>query len=205
MKKNGFAPLVIILVIAILGVVGYFIYRGFSLPSPAKSQSPLPTVNSNPNTNKNNLDTNSTSCDIAWVNPVLPADGKIEPLFLKEAKINIGHKYEAIVRRKVIEGGYVSVDVVTYGLPVDNSPYYLYAVAVDVAKNICTQSNLGPLEKIPSVNSWGAGPFTLPVQNVNDAQLFVITEKGFGAKSSDQIKSLNDTSIILLGSYEANH
>jgi hypothetical protein len=45
----------------------------------------------------------------------------------------------------------------------------------------------------------------LPVQNVNDAQLFVITEKGFGAKSSDQIKSLNDTSIILLGSYEANH
>lgn len=39
MKKNGFAGLIIILVIAILGVVGYFIYQNFSFLLPQKTVS----------------------------------------------------------------------------------------------------------------------------------------------------------------------
>ena len=52
MKKNGFVPLLIILAIAILGVVGYFSYKGFPLKkqltnnplsSPSVVSSPMPT------------------------------------------------------------------------------------------------------------------------------------------------------------------
>lgn len=37
MKKNGFAPLIIILIIAILGVVGYFAYKNYYV----KTQTPV--------------------------------------------------------------------------------------------------------------------------------------------------------------------
>lgn len=48
MKKNGFTPLIIILVIAILGVVGCLVYRNYStqkiasLTTPASTQTPFP-------------------------------------------------------------------------------------------------------------------------------------------------------------------
>jgi len=45
MKKNGFAPLIIILVIAILGVVGYFTYKNFiNIPKPLSIPPPAATT-----------------------------------------------------------------------------------------------------------------------------------------------------------------
>ena len=198
MKKNGFAPILILLIIIFLGVAGYVAYNGIKSARPEMQFTPTPV-----DTNKSS-DTASgnSSCEIVWVNPVLPQQGKVEPLFLKDVK---GVGYEGIVRRQVEDGGYISVDLVTNSLPEGNSPYYLWAVAVDSNGNICSQSNLGSLGKISTTGSWGAGPFTLPLKNVNDAQLFVITQKGFGANGSDKISGLSDPAIILEGAYEDTH
>ena len=43
MKKNGFAPLIIILLIAILGAIGYFGYKGYSPQSPNIPQTYTPS------------------------------------------------------------------------------------------------------------------------------------------------------------------
>lgn len=52
MKKNGFAPLIIILVIAILGVVGYFGYKDYlSRPQPVNVVSPSLSTISDPTIN----------------------------------------------------------------------------------------------------------------------------------------------------------
>ena len=37
------------------------------------------------------------------------------------------------------------------------------------------------------------------------AQIFTITQNGFGENKADEIKSLDDSLIILLGSYEMEH
>lgn len=142
-----------------------------------------------------------TSCKIIWTKPNLPEIGTTQPMFFKEPDGIAGTGYEAIGRRKVTEDGYISFDLVTNFLPIDNSPYYLYALTVNSENNICSQYNLGTLEQIPSVGTWIAGPYSLQIDNVNDAQIFVITQKGFGSNQSDEIDSLNNQSIILQGSF----
>lgn len=201
-NQNGFALLILILVIAIVGTVGYFTYKNIKPSQPPVQSTPTPNANIG---NSNNTVNENDLCQIMWVNPALPQKGVVEPLFLKEAGSAKGAGYEGIVRRQVEDGDIISVDLVTNLLPDANSPYYLWAIAVDSNGIVCSQTNLGPLEKISNTGAWGAGPFTLPVKIVNDAQLFVITQKGFGANVSDKITNLSDLNIILEGAYEDNH
>lgn len=150
---------------------------------------------------------NSNECEIAWLDPIFPEEKTVDPLFLRETERVFGTGYEGIIRRTLDtdeDGTYIAVDLVTNMLPNENSPYYLYALAVNDQGIVCSGSNLGPLEQIPDVGVWTAGPFYLPVENVNDAQVFAITEKGFGAAESDRITSIYDSEIILVGAYSQN-
>lgn len=49
MKKNGFAPVLIVLIIAILGVVGYFGYKSYFKPTVFSTLTPISTSTSTPN------------------------------------------------------------------------------------------------------------------------------------------------------------
>jgi hypothetical protein len=118
---------------------------------------------------------------------------------------NVG--FEGIIQRYILdeEGEkMLRVSLVTNMLPEERSPYYLFAVAVDEHNKICVQSNLGPLEHT-EVGFWHAGPYLLPLKLVNDAQLFVITEQGYGDDDTEKLISLDDEHIILLGAYEDKH
>jgi hypothetical protein len=144
------------------------------------------------------------SCQIMWVDPVFPENGEIEALFMREPEKITPKGYEGIIRRSVTEDGYIDVDIVTNGLPEEEGPYYVFALGVNPNREACFSSNIGQLEKIEGVPAWGSGSFYLPLEDVNDAQFFVITGKNFGAKSTDKIKSLDDSSIILYAAYAEN-
>lgn len=202
-KQKGFAPILILIIIGFLIVaVAFFAPKFLNKSSSQISQSTATTIPfENPTPNSAPTSTPG-SCQIAWINPKLPQKGVVEPLFLKDISKPNGSGYEGIVRRQLGDNNDIEVDLVTNFLPDANVPYYLWAVAVDSNNNVCTGTNLGQLQKIQGVGNWGAGPFTLPIEHVNDDQYFVITNKGFGANQTDQINKLSDPSIILEGAYK---
>ncbi len=192
----------IIILLIILCCVGLFAYFGFFHKS-TRVSTPQPTDTEDVNNNTNIAPPVDSSCKIFWVDPILPEEGNIEPLFLRTTNSEIATGFEAIIRRSV-QNNVLTIDVVTNLLPETHSPYYLWAVATGQNDSICIQNNIGQLEKIGEEGPWGAGPFTIPVENVNDAQIFLITTNGKGSNATDKIESLSDPNIVLWGAYKDN-
>jgi hypothetical protein len=151
------------------------------------------------------VETLSNNCEIFWTDPIFEEIGEVQPLFLKEASGVQGTGYEAIIRKVVSDDGYIDVDIVTNCLPKDLGPYYLFVLAVDDKGNVCFQDNLGQLEYSEDPCFWSSGNLSLPVDNVNDSQVFAITSNGFGESDSDHIDHINHSSIILLGNYASDY
>lgn len=203
-KNILFRILIGLTILFVVATLAWLFITRFMRQSFTEESTSNSTTTSTLSVKTDDSDTDANVCNIFWVNPVLPELGDVEPLFMRESSKISGTGYEGIIRRTVSDDGYINVDVVTNQLPAEHAPYYFFALAVDMNGNVCYQSNLGPLKLIEGAGVWSAGSFSLPISNVNDAQVFAITQGNFGAQETDQLHDLDDESIILLGTYMTN-
>jgi hypothetical protein len=203
-KSILFRILIGLIIFLLVSTLAWLFITRLMKQSPTEESTSISTTTPTSSVAADNSTADANTCNIFWVDPVLPELGNVEPLFMRESSAVSGTGYEGIIRRTVSDDGYINVDVVTNQLPAEHAPYYFFALAVDMNGNVCYQANLGPLELIEEAGVWSAGGFSLPISNVNDAQVFAITQDNFGAQETDQIHNLDDSSIILLGTYMTN-
>ncbi|MCX6791873.1 MAG: hypothetical protein NT149_02445, partial [Candidatus Gottesmanbacteria bacterium] len=119
----------------------------------------------------------------------------MEALFLQET---VKRGFEGIIR-KTTNSGQTSYFATTNMLPESSGPYYLWIIDADRNGQICKATNIGLLLK----NSFGAWTITFKQSDYSDDSMKIaITENNFGSLNSDQLTTLSNPNIILIGSYD---
>lgn len=194
-KKLSLTLLTITLIV-LATIIGFIIVRK---PNNISRQSTIPENSSN------EIVKMKKECEPNFSKAILPKNGDIEPLFLRESARISGAGYEAIMRRQVRDDKTI-YDIVTNSLPKEKSPYNVFVLEVDATNGaVCSQHKLGELNQLPNTGSWALSGISINASSVNDGEVFVVTENNFGSQKSDIFTDLDNNSIILLGTYMTNH